>query len=308
MIRTKEFSSKILLFGEYSVIKDSMALAVNYKMFTGKLNFRQSDSAFAHHLDMELRSFAQYMERLEQNGELFFDFDTSSFSFDVGQGLFFDSTIPQGYGVGSSGALIAALYDRYGDAQSIASASVPELKRIFALMESHFHGASSGFDPLVSYLDSPVLIKSKTEVLPVEIPEYRSDGHRCIFLLNTGRPRRTEPLVHLFLEKCQSPDFMKKIINELIPVTNDCVEGFLQGDTDRFVGGFDKLSYFQYKNFSPMIPKLYRDLWKQGLKSEEFYLKLCGAGGGGFMLGMTRDFKKTKQTLIGHDIRPLFGY
>ncbi len=307
MIRSKEFSSKILLFGEYSVIKDSMALAVNYNMFTGKLNFRQSDSLMAHHHDMELKAFAQYMERLEKNNELFFSFDTSSFNFDVGQGLYFDSTIPQGYGVGSSGALIAALFDRYGDANS-STPTIPDLKKIFSLMESHFHGASSGFDPLVSYLDSPVLIRSKTDVEAVVLPDYKNEGHRCIFLLNTGRPRRTEPLVHLFLEKCKNQDFLNKINNELIPITNSCIKGFLQGNPDQFVEGFDKLSYFQYKNFSPMIPKLYRDLWKQGLKSEEFYLKLCGAGGGGFMLGMTRDFKKTRQTLQGHDIRPLFGY
>jgi mevalonate kinase len=27
--------------------------------------------------------------------------------------MYFDSSIPQGYGVGSSGALVAAIYDRY---------------------------------------------------------------------------------------------------------------------------------------------------------------------------------------------------
>jgi mevalonate kinase len=27
--------------------------------------------------------------------------------------MYFDSTIPQGYGVGSSGALVAAIYDKY---------------------------------------------------------------------------------------------------------------------------------------------------------------------------------------------------
>ncbi|MCK5884441.1 MAG: mevalonate kinase [Bacteriovoracaceae bacterium] len=304
MILKKEFCSKILLFGEYSVIKDSMALAVNYHTFTGHLNFRQSDSPFNQYRDMELSSFAQYMERLEDAGEINFEFDTTSFKFDVAQGLFFDSTIPQGYGVGSSGALIAALYDHYG----AGNRSVAELKEIFSVMESYFHGASSGFDPLISYLDSPVLIRSKNDVTPVDIPEYKSEGQRCIFLLNTGRPRRTEPLVNLFLEKCSNEKFMNKINNELIPINNRCIEGFLKGDADQFVEGFDKLSYFQYKNFSPMIPKLYKDLWKQGLKSEEFYLKLCGAGGGGFLLGMTRDFSKTKRTLSNYEIMPLFGY
>ncbi len=304
MIQKKEFCSKILLFGEYSVIRDSMALAVNYHTFSGHLNFRQSDSPFNNYRDVELTSFAEYMERVEESEKFNFEFDTTAFKFDVGQGLFFDSTIPQGYGVGSSGALIAALYDRYGG----GNRPVSELKNIFSIMESHFHGASSGFDPLVSYLDSPVLIRSKDEVVPVDIPEYKQVGQRCIFLLNTGRPRRTEPLVNLFLEKCNNEAFANKIEDELIPINNRCIEGFLKGDASEFVGGFDKLSYFQYKNFAPMIPKLYRDLWKQGLKSEEFYLKLCGAGGGGFLLGMTRDFNKTKRTLKRYNIMPIFGY
>ena len=32
---------------------------------------------------------------------------------DVNSGMYFDSSIPQGYGVGSSGALVAAIYDKY---------------------------------------------------------------------------------------------------------------------------------------------------------------------------------------------------
>jgi len=37
-------------------------------------------------------------------------------------------------------------------------------------------------------------------------------------------------------------------------------------------------------------------------------LKLCGAGGGGFMLGFTRDWKKTSESLRAYDIQPIFKY
>ena len=40
-----------------------------------------------------------------------FDFD--KLDSDLQNGMYFDSSIPQGYGVGSSGALVAAFYDRY---------------------------------------------------------------------------------------------------------------------------------------------------------------------------------------------------
>jgi mevalonate kinase len=40
-------------------------------------------------------------------------FDLAELKSDVETGMYFDSSIPQGYGVGSSGALVAAIYDRY---------------------------------------------------------------------------------------------------------------------------------------------------------------------------------------------------
>jgi len=46
-----------------------------------------------------------------------------------------------------------------------------------------------------------------------------------------------------------------------------------------------------------MIPKGFHDLWKQGLESEEYFLKLCGSGGGGFVMGFTRDYGKTSELL-----------
>jgi len=66
-------------------------------------------------------------------------------------------------------------------------------------MESHFHGSSSGVDPLISYLNSPLLIKNKNDVELISIPKFKK-GSGGIFLLNTKRSRKTEPLVNLFLE------------------------------------------------------------------------------------------------------------
>ena len=71
---------------------------------------------------------------------------------------------------------------------------------------------------------------------------------------------------------------------------------------------FGQLSDFQYRHFTPMIPNLFRDLWERGLSNKNFYLKLCGAGGGGFLLGITRDFSTARQYLGQYEIRPLFPF
>lgn len=300
---SRSFASKVLLFGEYSVIQNSFALAMPYPLFEGKLAFDKGNKG---QRDPELGALARYLKKIEQTGELDFDLDVSSFSFDVGQGLFFDSTIPQGYGVGSSGALIAAIYERYvKDKKEEKEVSIETLKRRFALMESHFHGSSSGFDPLVSFLNQPILKKNGQGMISVDLEE-QPEAQGAFFLLNTGRSRKTEPLVNLFLEKCKSEEFTKLCENQLLPITNSCINCFLEKDYDSLWNSLEKLSRFQFENLNPMIPKLYLDLWEQGLNSGDFYLKLCGAGGGGFLLGMTKDFKKLAQELNSFEIRRLF--
>ena len=199
--KDKKFYSKIILFGEYSVIQNSMGLLIPYPLFEGKLTFRRDNTTV---IDPELKAFSLYLKQLQDSGHLNFKFDQSSFEFDISQGLFFNSTIPQGYGVGSSGALVAAIYDRYEQDFS-NSFDILKLKAIFSQLESHFHGSSSGVDPLISYLNSPVLIKSKNELGTISIPKFTKDKGG-IFLLNTKRSRKTEPLVNLFLEKSRNVD------------------------------------------------------------------------------------------------------
>lgn len=299
----KSFNSKVLLFGEYSVIRESMALCIPYRLFDGRLAFRRDHGG---QVDGELKEFSKYLKTLKKSDELFFDFDINSFDFDIGQGLHFDSSIPQGHGVGSSGALCAAIFDRYSKEGQSPKNDIMYLKRIFSLMESHFHGASSGVDPLISYINRPIIINRK-EVLEVSLPHF-SEGPGAIFLLNSGRARRTEPLVNLFLEKCKSDSYADICDSVLTPITNHCVNSFLEGDMSSLFGHFRELSDFQYRHFLPMIPKLFRDLWMDALKDEQFYLKICGAGGGGFLLGMTSNFESTCESLAGYELRPLIRF
>lgn len=291
------------MFGEYSVIQNSMALLIPYSLFEGKLTFRRDNTIV---IDSELKAFSLYLKQLIETGKLLFQFDLSSFEFDISQGLYFDSSIPQGYGVGSSGALVAAIFERY-EQENHEQLDIKRLKIIFAQMESHFHGASSGVDPLISYLNSPILIKNKNDVGIATIPKFPK-GKGGIFLLNTKRSRKTEPLVNLFLEKSRNETYYNLCEEVLKPITNNCIDNFLNVDIDSLLKNFKLLSAFQHEHFSPMIPTLYRDLWSEGLKTNNFSLKLCGAGGGGFLMGITDDFQKVKRVLAAHELRLLLSF
>ncbi len=103
---------------------------------------------------------------------------------DVERGMYFDSSIPQGYGVGSSGALVAAIYDKYADnkitvLENLTREKLLQLKNIFSQMESFFHGKSSGLDPLNSYLSIPILINSKDNIEATGIPTQSTNWKRC---------------------------------------------------------------------------------------------------------------------------------
>lgn len=304
-MNTRSFTSKILLFGEYSVILNSMALSIPYHLFHGQLQFRKEN----HKIDLELKSFGQYLNRLQEKGELLCEIDAASFLFDVGQGLYFDSTIPMGFGVGSSGALVAAVFDRYVK-QSFSPDKVDDLiklKSIFSQMEGHFHGSSSGVDPLISYFDSSILLDGQGALKLIKTPQD-SQGEGGVFLLNTGRPRKTEPLVNLFLEKCKNEDFKEHCQEKIIPVTNSCINSFIDNNKHSFWENFKSLSALQFESFNPMIPNLFKDLWLLGLEQNDFCLKLCGAGGGGFLLGLTKDFKAAQKHLENYEIRPVLRF
>ncbi len=285
-----------------------MALATPYRIFEGQLKFRKQEDTGKGGIDSELRAFASYLRELKNKQSLLAPLDLDTLEFDIGQGLFFESTIPQGFGVGSSGALCAAIFDVYQRNKVMAqSADLLALREMLGQMEAHFHGASSGLDPLICYLNKPLLILDKKRIEIATLPQYNT-GQGGIFLLNTHRPRRTEPLVHLFLEKCKDGAFVNKELKDLIVVTNNCIQSFLEGRVDPLFENFKHLSEVQFEGLRPMIPGLFHDLWQKGLEEEKFFLKLCGAGGGGFLLGITHDFKIVRDALAGQEFRPIYYF
>lgn len=300
------FYGKIILFGEYGIIFDSMALTIPFTHFHGELSFnnrynkfKYTDYDFANNSNVQLEAYSSYLKKLNDRGVLEMEFDFNAFVRDLDNGLYFESSIPQGFGLGSSGALVASLYSQYAfnkiqGGRSVTREETLQLKKIFSQMESFFHGKSSGIDPLNSYIQFPLLIKSKTDIETVGIPRNKINGNSAIFLINTGRPGKTEPVVNLFLENCKDPDYFSVITNEFIPLNNSCIENIISGDLEPFFTNLHKLSELQYNYFRDMIPESFLGVWRDGLEGSDYKLKLCGSGGGGYLLGFTENLPETQ--------------
>lgn len=312
MIKTALFYSKILLFGEYGIIKDSMGLSIPYTSYKGELKMESGEDAKAQESNAHLRKYLLFLQEEQKNNSLPAQLDLVSFQQDVDAGMSFDSTIPQGFGVGSSGALVAAVYDKYAinkiDANdSVSKDHIVELKAIFGAMESYFHGKSSGLDPLICYLKLPILIRSKEDLESIGIPEY-SNGTGAVFLLNSGQPGETQPMVNLFMEKMKQEGFRNMLRSEFKKYNDACIQSFLKRDITPLFSNLKELSKLVLDNFTPMIPSVFRNLWKQGIETNAYYLKLCGSGGGGFILGFTQDFDKAQELLKDHDLEVIYRF
>jgi mevalonate kinase len=306
------FYSKILLFGEYGIIKDSKGLSIPYNFYKGALKKEETLSLSQQASNKNLRRFAGYLAEM-QEGNNFVRFDLDKFEQDLEEGMYFDSSIPQGYGVGSSGALVAAIYDQYAlnkitVLENLNREKLQSLKAIFSQMESFFHGKSSGLDPLNSYLSLPILINSQDHVEAAGIPSQSTNGKGAVFLLDSGIVGETAPMVHIFMENMKQEGFRKMLKEKFVKHTDACVDDFLKGDVKSLFKNVKQLSHVVLDNFKPMIPKQFHELWKKGIDTGNYYLKLCGSGGGGYILGFTEDFEKAQKELKDYKLEVVYNF
>lgn len=303
------FYAKILLFGEYGIIKNSKGLAIPYNLFKGTLKKTTDLSGKEKQSNQNLFRFYEYLKNL--NTDLV-SFDFKSLQKDIEEGMYFDSSIPQGYGVGSSGALVASVYDQYAKdkitvLENLTRDKLLKLKKTFSLMESFFHGKSSGLDPLNSYLSLPILINSKTHIEPAGIPSQK-EGKGAVFLLDSQQVGETGPMVSIFMNKMKNEGFRKMISEQFVTYTDACVDDFLHGNVKSLFRNVKNLSKVVLDNFKPMIPTAFHKIWEQGLKTNDYYLKLCGSGGGGYILGFTEDYEKAKEKLKDYKLELVYRF
>lgn len=286
-----QFPAKVLLLGEYTILNGSKALALPFHDLSGQWTFDNNETEFR---QSSRNSLIAFQEKSGAN-----QIDLARMKKDLEDGIWFQSSIPQGFGLGSSGAVIAAIFDRYGKSSGDLESDKKELARL----EDFFHGSSSGLDPLVSHIQKPLLIHSFKEV---EILNKRPslDG---FFLLNTGKPRQTGPLVSIYQEKMKDPQFKQGCAEILAKEVNFAIEAVIKNDPTNLFHHLWHISKFQWDFFPEMIPTKERGPWTRGIESGDYVLKLCGAGGGGFILGYSNKYNLSdmRQIFPNYEIKEL---
>ncbi len=271
------YPGKILLYGEYSIVLKNKALAIPLISQSGSWEHVNGAD------NISLFGWLEYLKKLPQAA----DYNLVHFEQELYSGLFFESSIPQGYGAGSSGALVAAFYAHFS-ISAITNPSITnlqELKKELGVLESYFHGNSSGTDPLVSYLKHSLLL-ANDKIDKINVPSPPDE--LFFFLLDCGIARKTEPLVSTFLHEIQNnKNYTSDFENHYVPVVDQTIQEHLDSRFTELKKQWLELSQLQTHFFKAMIPQNLIEYWHKGNNEGHTHLKLCGAGGGGYLLGLS---------------------
>ena len=274
------FNSKILLFGEYGIMHDSDALSIPYKRFNGFLTKSNNLTEDQKKSNRNIESLYEYMIQEEYLGDII---NSNKLKEEIDSGLYFESNIPIGSGLGSSGALVSSIISRYSKVD-LKSFSNAELKKIMSLIESKFHGNSSGFDPAVSYFNKPMLY-SNQKIKPIDIIAFKDFK---VYIIDSRIESSTKKMIKTFEDKMIDSEFRLFFNNKFITNTNQCIDHLIN-TPELFRNSIKELSNDTYNNFHEMIPNNIKNKWKEGIRNDSYYMKLCGSGGGGFFLAYDFD-------------------
>ena len=104
------------------------------------------------------------------------------------------------------------------------------------------------------------------------------------------------------MEKLKEEGFRTMMSRQFKKYNDACVKAFLKSDWDPLFTNLKGLSRVALEHFSPMIPSTFHSLWQKGIDTNAYYLKLCGSGGGGYILGFTKDLDEAKAALAPHQL------
>lgn len=259
------YPAKILLAGEFTVLQGGEALAIPLGKFYSKWVQRAIP-------DKRLETLINFLSNVKV-------IDLSRFADDVKNGWQIESSIPNGYGLGSSGAVSAAILDRYGDMQN---EELVNIKNALAAIENAFHGTSSGFDPLISYTRSGFLMVDK-HLKPIQIDHALQESLSSFYLVDSNTERNTITPIKWFYENLKQEKFHAMTL-KLNALNEKFIHSILNLEKQATHEYLKMISSIQLEYFKPLITSNLHEYWNHGLKSDEYYFKLCGKGGGGFYI------------------------
>jgi mevalonate kinase len=257
---SKTFHGKLLLAGEYTVLEGGSSLAIPFSTYESYL-----------HVNAETQLTEFWLKLLNYFWTNGIDLNFELFKEDISHGLDYHSSIPVGYGVGSSGALVASLFDRY----KLENFETNDLQSLLGEMESYFHGKSSGIDPFVIFMNKAIYTKGGKTMIVEEDVDLSN-----WYLIDSHKIRTTAEYVNLYRNDIKH--LYEDNIEELTWLNEGLINCFLKSNHPGII--LKQISSLQLEIFEPMIPSPIRKIWEQGLADGRNIMKLCGAGGGGFFL------------------------
>ena len=292
---THYWPSKLLLFGEHTVLRGSRALAIPLTLFGARWAISNDTKN-----QYDLPKMADWLR--VQPACLGIDVDM--FLQSLTEGWHLAANIPQGYGVGSSGVVCAALLTTFG-LPSNQGTDLAFLKVQLANMEGFFHGSSSGIDPLVSFVRQPILLNGSDVPKTVATSNTAMPDGAAIFLLDTKLPRSGAPFIQYVSSQCTQPNCLSALSDGYLSAVDEAIDSYLAGNWEALLVNTSVISQFQQDWWPEVIPEKVRPIWQAGLQNRAYFLKTCGAGGGGFVLGITPDWAKTQLLLTDWTLHKL---
>ncbi len=276
--KSDSFPSKILLFGEYLVLQRGQAISIPYKKFSLQKTFvEKSNKAY----------LLKFFEFISSN-EIFKNKISEQFIIDIERGLSFESNIPVGYGLGSSGAIVALIYDHYILEKKN---EFLEVKYELGQLENFFHNNSSGVDPLTSFLQMPIHIApDESSILCHEI------SLASFYLHDSGIKRNAKVAIDHFAKLSKSEPFQNELM-KLSNLNNNIIQNVI--DQKRILNEMQQFSEMQLELFGDFIPEPTKKLWEYGITSKTYWMKLCGAGMGGMFLVYSETPQDQFEPIVG---------
>jgi mevalonate kinase len=270
--------SKLLLFGEHSVLMGSPAVILPLWKFPARLRIPdKSQIEFHRNSNEQLKLFFEFIAAHPHwfEGHI----HLKPFMEGLKKGLHLESLIPVGYGLGSSASVCVAVYKVFGKTNM---KDLNQLKIFYSRLESFFHGKSSGLDPVAVHMNKPILVDgAKIQMIEHEQRFIGESIHT--YLLDSGISRNSSDMIEIFQTELQNEAFKQSFQKEYVPVLQNIRESILREEP---VGWelLKAVSVQQLTYFRKLIPEPVYATWKQSISDKNTCIKLLGAGGGGYFL------------------------
>lgn len=291
MSKGKTYPSKIMLVGEYGVVVGGSALTIPFDRYEASV---REKGDIPRGKEGQAEDSQQYLEKIFDyisglSGDSFHAAPDMDLFTHKKNDYWLEVNIPIGYGIGSSGAVSAAIFDLFFPGSP--KLTLEQQRDDLALIESFFHGKSSGVDALTCFTKTALYFHTDGSIRRVKVDPSKISGGYRLFLLDSGERFDTAPLVKHFLEQMDNSAYASSIRYEFLVINQKLIEILLgEREADPALL-FRAISDFQFTHFRKMIPVSMVDAWLEGQISNEYYLKLNGSGGG-FMLGITHESSK----------------